>query len=164
VELRESLQSEGEIPNRGWGRGHMTGYHFKDMDSLIVGCFFYHAMYEFVHAQYMFQYGGFLHKYSNKLWFLCFPWMYVRTCNAIKSIVTINFCWIRLLSFTPGQATWNRAPPKLRLMLGTCGIFQEYAVWHALPEGSCNYLPHIPQNQFILINLFSKDPVNNKEN
>jgi hypothetical protein len=29
-----------KFPIRGWERGHMTGYQFKDMDSLIVGCFF----------------------------------------------------------------------------------------------------------------------------
>jgi hypothetical protein len=30
--------------------------------------------------------------------------------------------------------------------------------------GSYNYLPHIPQNKFIFLDLFSKDPINNKEN
>jgi hypothetical protein len=49
----------------------------------------------------------------------------------------------------------------LALASGKGSIFQEYPVPQALPasglEGNCNYLP-------LALNLFSKDPVNNKAN
>ncbi len=165
--------SYGISPKWGWNsqsenerEGTWLDTTFKDMDSLRVGrscnvpvctCTIH------VPVQRI------LTQVQQQIMVLCFPWTYVRTCNAIESIVTINFCWIRWLSFTPGQATWNRVPPKLRLMLsapasGKGCIFQEYPVPRAWAEGNCNYLPHIPQKKFILLNLFSKDPINSKEN
>jgi len=157
-----------KFPIRGWERGHMTGYHFKDMDSLIVGCFFImQCTCLYMHNTCPSTEDSYTSTAANCGFVLSLT--YVGTCNAIQSIVIINFCWIRQLSFTPGQATWNRVSPKLRLMLsapasGKGCIFEEYPVPRAWAEGNCNYLPHIPQKKFILLNLFSKDPINNKEN
>jgi hypothetical protein len=153
-----------KFPIRGWERGHMTGYHFKDMDSLIVGrscnvpvctCTIH------VPVQRI------LTQVQQQVMVLCFAWTYVRTCNAIESIVTINFCWIRQLIFTLGQATWNRAPPQVEahalLLPQAKAIYLRNTPFHRLYL-KVNYLPQIPQNKFILLNLFSKDSINNIEN
>ncbi len=50
-------------------------------------------------------------------------------------------------------------PPVWGPASGKGHIFKEYPVPQALPEGNCNYLPHIPHNKFILLNLFFKDSI-----